>query len=109
MIALLIVAAVGFLKKNLLNTDQSLAEPLLEEVAVETDPPEPPEPPEPPKPKPFEGTWKKEDGTIVQIEGDKLVHGDGKQEMVVDLEAQTLYTHRMTIRKGWFSDAQVVR
>merc|ERR1712187_635028 len=76
---LLLVAVVAFLTKKLSNMKPSLAEPLLEEAAVE---------PEPPTPKPFEGRWRKEDGTVVQIDGDKLVHDDGRQETVTDLESQ---------------------
>merc|ERR1712151_877929 len=96
-IGLLLVAAVAFLKNQLSTKGQFLAEPLLEEAA------------EPPKPKPFEGRWRKEDGTVVQINGDKLVHNDGREETVADLEEQTLYTHRMSVKKGWFAETPIVR
>lgn len=64
--------------------------------------------PEPPQPKPFEGKWRRGDGTVVRIEGDKVVYEDGKQEQVTDLESQTLYTHRMTITKRWWFQERVV-
>merc|ERR1719240_539417 len=52
--------------------------------------------------KPFEGTWKQEDGTVFRINGGKVLHDNGKEEQIVDVEGQKLYTHRMSTKKGWF-------
>merc|ERR1712187_650042 len=82
--------------------EQSLAQPLLDEAEVEQEP-------EPPKPKKFEGKWMTEDGKLVQIDGEKVVHDDGRHEAIADLEEQTLYTHRMSVKKGWLSASPVVK
>jgi len=80
--------------------NESLEEPLIEEVPVK----------EEPRKKAFEGTWVADDGSRVTIDGTTLVRPDGKVEKVEDLEeGLTLYTHRMTVKKGWFSESVEVQ
>merc|ERR1712048_17153 len=62
-----------------------------------------------PPPKPFKGRWKNEKGKMVCIDGDKMLHEDGKQETITDLENQVLYTHRVSVRKGWLKNTPVVK
>merc|ERR1712176_48330 len=100
MVVLLLVVAVAFLKKQLSDMEQSLAQPLLDVAEAEQ---------EPPILKKFEGKWRTEDGKLVQIDGDKMVHDDGRHEPIADLEEQILYTHRMSIKKGWLTESPVVR
>jgi len=94
----LVAGAVIILKSKF----ESMAE--LERPLIAEEPPLPE-----PQPKPFEGRWKNEAGEIVTIEGSRIVHGDGKQEQLTDLENQTVYTHRMSIKKGWFSESPEVK
>jgi len=94
---LLLALAAPFCKKKKANHDSdSMTEPLIVE-------------PEVPKPKPFEGKWVNEAGEIVTIEGSQVVHDNGKQEQIADLDHQTLYTHRVSVKKGWFKDSPEVR
>jgi len=97
-ILLLLLVAVASLQKQVLKQQQSLAESLLADAEAEA-----------PRPKPFEGKWKREDGKVVRIDGDKILHENGKQEQIADLEGESLYTHRMTLKKGWFVDDQIVK
>mmetsp|Transcript_61626 Transcript_61626/g.180101 ORF Transcript_61626/g.180101 Transcript_61626/m.180101 type:complete len:387 (-) Transcript_61626:242-1402(-) len=102
---LLLVAAAVALKREL-SRSATLDEALLSEQ--ERAEPEPVKPEPKPQPRPFEGKWKREDGEKVCIDRRKIVHPNGQEEHIADLESQTLYTHRMSIKKGWFGDTPVV-
>jgi flagellar biosynthesis GTPase FlhF len=88
--AVVAVLVAGVFRWSIPVAKQCFAEPLLHET------------------KAFEGSWRREDGSVVSIDGKKVVHDDGKAENIYEWGDQEIYTHRKTLKKSWFATQPTV-